>query len=138
MFHYRKDTAFINREKELEFLEEVEKIWEAVGGSMWEIQNLLSRLFKQPLTEVLNQYKQKMLGLITDYIVTKGRKQREKVLKTFVSNDRLRKKDIDENDEEILQHMVRNNILYFDPTEATYYPQGRSYLHAIKLYFTGN
>ncbi len=45
------------------------------------------------------------------------------------------KKDIHENDEEILQHMVRNNILYFDPTGAVYYPQGRSYRHGIKLYF---
>ncbi|UCH95040.1 MAG: AAA family ATPase [Candidatus Aminicenantes bacterium] len=118
--------------------EEVEKIWEVVGGSMWEIQNLLSRLFKQPLPEVLAHYKQKILGLITDYIVTKGRKQREKILKTFVNNDCLRKKDIDEDDEEILQHMVRNNILYFDPTEAVYYPQGKSYQHGIKLYFAEN
>ncbi|MCP5104200.1 MAG: AAA family ATPase, partial [bacterium] len=107
--------------------EDVEKIWEAVGGSMWEIQNILSRRFQQPLDEVLAQYKQKMLGLITDYIVTKGRKKREKVLRAFIKNDRLMKKDIHENDEEILQHMVRNNILYFDPTEAVYYPQGRSY-----------
>jgi hypothetical protein len=59
-------------------------------------------------------------------------------LKTFVNNDRLRKKDINEEDEEILQHMVRNNILYFDPTEATYYPQGKSYHHGIKLYFAEN
>jgi hypothetical protein len=25
----------------------------------------------------------------------------------------------------ILEDMVRNNILYFDPTEAVYYPQGK-------------
>jgi AAA+ ATPase superfamily predicted ATPase len=115
--------------------EEVDRIWEVVGGSMWEIQNILSRLFQQPLKEVLIFYKQKMLGLITDYIVTKGRKKREQVLKAFVKNDRLMKKDIDEDDEEILQHMVRNNILYFDPTEAIYYPQGKSYHHGIRLYF---
>ena len=114
---------------------EVEKIWEVVGGSMWEIQNILSRLFQQPLKEVLIHYKQKMLGLITDYIVTKGRKQREKILKAFINKNCLKKKDIDENDEEILQHMVRNNILYFDPMEAVYYPQGKSYHHGIKLYF---
>jgi len=115
--------------------EDIEKIWDVVGGSMWEIQSILSRHFKQPLDEVLARYKQKMQGLITDYIVTKGRKKREKVLKTFVKDDCLMKKDAHENDEEILQHMVRNNILYFDPTEAVYYPQGRSYHHGIKLYF---
>ncbi len=30
---------------------------------------------------------------------------------------------------------VRNNILYFDPTEAIYYPQGKSYQWGIRLYF---
>jgi hypothetical protein len=106
-----------------------------VGGSMWEIQYILSLFIQKPLDEVLSRYKQKMQGLVTDYIVTKGRKTREKVLRVFIKNDRLMKKDIHENDEEILQHMVRNNILYFDSTEAVYYPQGRSYHHGIKLYF---
>jgi len=31
--------------------------------------------------------------------------------------------------------MVRNNILYFDPIEAIYYPQGKSYQWGIRLYF---
>ncbi len=115
--------------------EDVEKIWDVVGGSMWEIQYILPLFIRKSLVEVLAQYKRKMQGLITDYIVTKGRKKREKVLRVFVKNDCLMKKDIHENDEEILQHMVRNNILYFDPTEAVYYPQGRSYRHGIILYF---
>jgi hypothetical protein len=36
---------------------------------------------------------------------------------------------------EILRDMVRNNILYFDPIEAIYYPQGKSYQWGIRLYF---
>ena len=36
---------------------------------------------------------------------------------------------------ELLKDMVRNNILYFDPVEAIYYPQTRSYQWGIKLYF---
>jgi len=115
--------------------EEVEKIWEMVGGSMWEIQDILFELFQHPLDNVLDNYKRSMLGLITDYIVTKGRKMREKVLNHFITNDRLFKKDVDEEDEDILKDMVRNNILYFDPTEATYYPQGKSYQWGIRLYF---
>jgi AAA+ ATPase superfamily predicted ATPase len=114
---------------------EVEKIWEIVGGSMWEIQDILFELFQYPLDNVLENYKRSMLGLITDYIVTKGRKMREKVLNHFIANDRLLKKDVDEEDEDILKDMVRNNILYFDPTEATYYPQGKSYQWGIRLYF---
>jgi hypothetical protein len=52
-----------------------------------------------------------------------------------VDNDSLLKRDIQEDDEEMLQHMVRNNVLYFDPTDAVYYPQGTSYHWGIKLYF---
>jgi hypothetical protein len=37
--------------------------------------------------------------------------------------------------EDLLRDMVRNNILYFDPVEALYYPQARSYQWGIKLYF---
>jgi hypothetical protein len=37
--------------------------------------------------------------------------------------------------EGLLQDMVRNNILYFDPTEALFYPQGKSYRWGIQLYF---
>jgi len=115
--------------------EEAEKIWEMVGGSMWEIQDILFELFQHPLDNVLENYKHSMRGLITDYIVTKGRKMREKVLNHFIANDRLLKKDVDEEDEDILKDMVRNNILYFDPTEAAYYPQGKSYQWGIRLYF---
>ncbi|MCP5053396.1 MAG: hypothetical protein GY940_39895, partial [bacterium] len=66
--------------------EDAERIWQVVGGSMWEIQSILSSLFNQNLEEVLTGYKQKMLGLMTDYIVTRGRKKREKILKHFVAH----------------------------------------------------
>jgi AAA+ ATPase superfamily predicted ATPase len=115
--------------------EEANKIWEMVGGSMWEIQDILSDLFSSPLDEVLAGYKRKMVGIITDYIVTKGRKKREKILSHFTNYDQLLKKDINEDDEELLRDMVRNNILYFDPIEAIYYPQGESYKWGIRLYF---
>jgi hypothetical protein len=115
--------------------EKAEKIWEVVGGSMWEIQDILFELFRRPLDDVLASYKQNMLGLITDYIVSKGRKKREKILHHFVNNDKLLKKDAAEEDEELLKDMVRNNILYFDPTQATYYPQGKSFHWGIRLYF---
>jgi hypothetical protein len=114
---------------------DVEKIWDTVGGSMWEIQDILSDLFSRPLEEVLADYKRKMVGIITDYIVTKGRKKREKILSHFNHHDRLLKKDINEDDEELLRDMVRNNILYLDPIEAIYYPQGKSYHWGIRLYF---
>jgi hypothetical protein len=52
-----------------------------------------------------------------------------------IANDNLWAKDTHEEDEELLRDMVTNNILYFDPTRAVYYPQGKSYHHGIRLYF---
>jgi AAA+ ATPase superfamily predicted ATPase len=116
--------------------EDAEKIWDTVGGSMWEIQDILSELFHKQLDAVISDYKQKILAMITYYIVKKGRKKREEILKHFVKNDRLPVKDTDEENEELLRDMVSNNILYFDPTQAVYYPQGKSYQWGIRLYFT--
>ncbi|MCP5105254.1 MAG: hypothetical protein GY950_17835, partial [bacterium] len=115
--------------------EEAEKIWDVVGGSMWEIQHILSQLFEHPIDTVLAEYKQKMLGMITYYIVQKERKKREKILNHFVTDENLWARDTNEEDHELLKDMVTNNILYFDPTQAVYYPQGRSYFWGIRSYF---
>jgi len=74
--------------------EDAEKIWDVLGGSMWEIQHILSQLFDHPIDEILADYKQKMLGMITYYIVKKGRKKREKILSHFVANDFLWAREI--------------------------------------------
>ncbi len=115
--------------------EDAEKIWEVVGGSMWEIQHILSQIFEHPIDDVLTDYKQKMMGMITYYIVQKQRKKREKILGHFIDNDNLWARDTNEGDEELLRDMVTNNILYFDPTQAVYYPQGKSYQWGIRLFF---
>jgi hypothetical protein len=116
-----------------------EKIWDTVGGSMWEIQNILSHLFEEPIDEVLHLYKKKIKGMIEYYIGADM--QKEKVLQVFLKQETARLRDFisggiapDEIDH-LLQNLVRNNILYFDPTEALYYPQGKSYQWGIKLYF---
>ena len=115
--------------------EDSEKIWDVVGGSMWEIQDILSLLFQHPLDEVLSDYKQKMLGLITYYIIQKNRKKKEKILRHFIDKNYLGARDTDETDAELYRDMVKNNILYFDPTLAIYYPQGKSYRWGIRIYF---
>jgi hypothetical protein len=122
--------------------EDAEKIWDSVGGSMWEIQDILSELFDKKLDDVLNLYKKKVKGIITHCIGTDDRK--EKALSLFLNNESATIKDfvragIEKNEvEELLRNLVRNNILYFDPTEAFYYPQGRSYYWGIKSYFENN
>ncbi|MGD2091778.1 MAG: ATP-binding protein [Candidatus Aminicenantes bacterium] len=119
--------------------EDAGKIWDTVGGSMWEIHDILNDLFDQPIDEVLALYKKKMKGLISFYIGADDKK--EKILGLFLKTERAFMRDfvdlgigIDEI-EPLLRHMVRNNILYFDPIEAVYYPQARSFQWGIRLYF---
>lgn len=119
--------------------EDAGKIWNSLGGSMWEIQELLSDLFNTPIDEALLLYIKKIRGMIAYYIGADDKK--EKILRLFLDKDNANIKDFihagikKEEVEPILKDMVRNNILYFDPTEAVYYPQGKSYHQGIRLYF---
>ncbi len=118
---------------------DAEKIWDTVGGSMWEIQAILTELFDNPIDEVLRLYKMKIKGMI-EYNIGADM-QKEKVLHVFLKQETARLRDFISEGiapaeiDHLLQNLVRNNILYFDPTLALYYPQGRSYQWGIKLYF---
>jgi hypothetical protein len=123
--------------------EDAEKIWDTVGGSMWEIEDILSDLFNNPIDDVLTLYKKKMRGIIAHYAMFNKKKREvlravkeKKILKDIDSDLETSGIDVSEL-EELLRDMVRNNILYFDPAEAVYYPQSRSYQWGIKLYFEG-
>ncbi len=119
--------------------EDVEKIWDTVGGSMWEIQHLLSQLFDQPIDEVLTLHKKKMKGIISHYIGADDKK--EKILGLFLKTEQATIRnfvDLGIGKEEVdglLRHIARNNILYFDPVEAFFCPQARSFYWGIRLYF---
>ncbi len=118
--------------------EEAEKIWDVLGGSMWEIQDLLSQLFENPLEESLSLYKTKMKGIIAYY--TGFNKEKKEIFKLVGKKSVITYKDLEEIGiegsilERLLEDMVRNNIIYFDPTEAAYHPQGPSYHWGIKLF----
>ncbi|MFH0926422.1 MAG: ATP-binding protein [bacterium] len=122
--------------------EEALKIWETVGGSMWEIQALLSKLFSRPLEEVLEEYKHKMLAIFDDYIGFNVAKT--EILRFFIEQRKRSRRDLvslvtqfsEEKVEALLKDLVKNNILYYDPTLAIFYPQGRSLEWGIRLYFT--
>jgi len=119
--------------------EEAGKMWDTVAGSMWEIQHLLNQLFDQSIDDVLTLYKKKMKGSIAYYIGADDKK--EKILGLFLKKDLATIRDFVEDGlgkdevQELLGDMVRNNILYFDPIEAFFYPQSRSYQWGIQLYF---
>ena len=119
---------------------DIDKIWDVVGGSMWEIQKILTDLFNTNLDAALDVYKKFMRGIIFEYA---GINQEKKEILKVVDD----KNGVDLNDfertkaynqgtiEDYLHDMVTNNILYYDPTEAIFYPQGRSMEWGIKLYF---
>jgi len=115
--------------------EEIEKVWDTVGGSMWEIQLLLSRFFEGEVEEVCEDYKIKMRELIIDYATEKNRKLKEQILKRFIERNKISKSEFSEEEIEKLKDMVHNNILYYNPVKAEFYPQGRSYEWGLKLYF---
>jgi uncharacterized protein len=119
--------------------EEVQYVWGTLGGSCWEIQALLSEFFDEPVEKACDAYKIKMKNLITDYIKLSSDKR--KILNKF--NLKICNKYTDFSDtllsedkiELLLQDMVHNNILYYNPVTAEFYPQGKSYEWGIKLYF---
>jgi AAA+ ATPase superfamily predicted ATPase len=119
--------------------EDAEKIWNTVAGSMWEIQHLLNRFFDDPLDEALSLYLKKIKVMIGHYIGVDDKK--EKVLRLFLTRENANTRDFiqagiaKEDLDDLLRDMVRNNILYFDPTEGLYYPQGKSYQEGIRLFF---
>ena len=147
---------YLSRENVVEWLENLEKyskitaytltkidimkIWDAVGGSMWEIQKILTDLFNEDLEVALTEYKHSMRGIIDDYI---GFSQdKALLLKLFadcaVWNRTNLKAKCDLPDtklEAILHDLVSANILYYDPTEAVFYPQGKSMEWGLKFFF---
>ncbi len=77
--------------------------------------------------------------MIGHYIGANDKK--EQVLRLFLTKETANTRDFiqagiaGEELDDLLRDMVRNNILYFDPTEGLYYPQGTSYREGIRLFF---
>ncbi len=119
--------------------EEAEKIWDTVGGSMWEIQHILDERFNNPTDDILTLYKKKMRGVIAHY--AEFDEEKRKILQVVNKKETVNSTDLEKLPieiprlRELLRDMVKNNILYFDPTEAVYYPQGKSYRWGIQLFF---
>ena len=119
---------------------EIEKIWDTVGGSMWEIQKILTDLFNYNLDKALEDYKKWMRGIIINYVgIDKQKREILKVItdrRTVNLNSFEGSKAYEEGTiEQYLYEMVSSNIIYYDPTDAIFYPQGRSMEWGIQLYF---
>ena len=119
---------------------DIEKIWDVVGGSMWEIQKILTDLFGEDLDVALSEYKKLMRGIIEEYIGFGSEK--ETVLRVFADRAVWSRPELKGQCdlphvklEEMLHNLVSANILYYDPTEAVFYPQGKSMEWGLRLFF---
>jgi hypothetical protein len=119
---------------------DIEKIWDTVGGSMWEIQKILTDLFNADMDSVLDEYKEFMRGIIFEYAGIN--KEKKELFKVIADKNRVDLNDFEGTKaykegilEDYLYDMVTNNILYYDPTRAVFCPQGRSTEWGLRLFF---
>jgi uncharacterized protein len=118
---------------------EIQMFWDTLGGSVWEIQYLLSKRFGNNTKTICEVYLKKIQSMIKEYIKLSDAKK--EVLSNFYNKRNIEYRDFkkmnisDIEIENILADMVHNNILYFDPVNATFNPQGRSTELGINLYF---
>lgn len=140
---YRQDVAFINRIKELKELSNYldkrpSEILLLHGPKSSGKTTLLYKFLEQVKTEQALEIKflnlrETYTAMYEDFLKAFFQVEEEKEkasIKDFVQAGIG--KDVVE---ELLRDMVSNNILYFDPTEALFYPQGKSYYQGIKIYF---
>lgn len=114
--------------------EEIELIWDTVGGSPWEIQSILGQLFQKPLTEVVDKIKRERSAMIVD-IIRRDRGRREPLLKMFREQSVISATEVMDAPAEVLGQLVHDNILSYDPVDGTYGLQGRSIELGVREYF---
>ena len=126
---YSKVTAFDLSE------EEIELIWETVGGSPWEIQYILERLFEYPLAEILDKIKRERVAMVGDWCFQDESNERKRLMAYFLDHPAQPIQAFDPSQRSILGEAVHDNILFYDPVEGVYGMQGRSLEWGIKGYF---
>ena len=115
--------------------QQIEQIWEMVGGSTWEIYFILEELFQHPLDEIVAKMKREKVAMITDWCFRDAEGNRISVL------ERCRERTIcpitafNPSLLDTLGQAVKDNILYYDPVDGVYGIQGRSLELGIKEYF---
>ena len=114
--------------------DQIEKIWNTLGGSAWEIQLILTELFQEDMDDSLERYKKIMKAKIVDYVAGKNRAVKEEIFEKVLRLGFPAKTDFSEEELPFLGDMVSRNILFYDPCEATFCPQGKSMEWGISLY----
>ena len=114
---------------------DIELIWETVGGSPWEIQYILERLFEFSLTKIVEKIKRERAAMVADWCFQDETNERKKLMKSFLDHSVQPIQAFDPYQRSILGQAVHDNILFYDPVEGAYGMQGKSLKWGIKEYF---
>ena len=115
--------------------QQVETIWNNVGGSTWEIYYILAELFIHPFEKVIARIRRERVAMIADWIFRDASGDRRLILEKFVQKTALRVNELDPQKIDVLRQAVSDNILYYNPVEAVFGIQGKSLELGIKGYF---
>ena len=134
--HWLSDIKTHNKVQEYTLnRQQIETIWETVGGSAWEIYYILEELFQYNLDDIVAKLKRQMVAMIADWFFRDVEGRRKKLLEKFVSQPVLGVEALDPAQRDILGQAVKDNILYYDPVDGVYGVQGKSLEWGIKGYF---
>jgi AAA+ ATPase superfamily predicted ATPase len=134
VFKWLLDIRKYNKVKEYSLdREQIELIWDTVGGSAWEIHYILEQLFLYPLEEIVARIKREKTAMITDFI--RRNRESERLLCVFTKTPVVSSGELFDFPDEFLGLLVKDNILYYDPVDGVYGIQGRSLEWGIRGYF---
>ncbi len=114
--------------------EQIEAIWQTVGGSVWEIHFILEELFQRPLDEIITKMKREKVAMIADWVDYDDIEERRNLLAEFNAHNPIDRRQLT-GLRNLLGQAVKDNILYYDPVEGEYGVQGKSLEWGIKEYF---
>ncbi len=115
--------------------QQIETIWDTVGGSAWEVYSILEDLFQHPLETIVAKIKRERLATIVDVI--RHNRALEGILQRFADEPVHHGRDLLDCDTSLLGTLVGENILFYDPVDGVYGIQGKSLEWGIKEYFEG-
>jgi len=134
VFVWLRDIKKYNQIREYTLDEkQIERIWETVGGSAWEIHSVLEDLFQNSLNAVVSKIKREKVAMIADW--TFDDEARNCLLSYFRKQPIRKLTELAGTGKDILGQAVKDNILYYDPVDGIYGIQGKSLEWGIKGYF---
>ena len=113
--------------------QEIEAIWDAVGGSAWEIYYILRKLFQYSLDTIVSKIKREKKAMIAGWAF--DNKARNSLLRYFKKQPIRKLAELAGTSRDLLGESVKDNILYYDPVDGIYGIQGKSLEWGIKGYF---